>query len=286
MVVPAPHTEWQCPTCGAPNTTAYCGHCGERRLEPSPTGLRNRLERLLRSAVDFDGRFWGSYRVLLRSPGELTAAYLGGRRQPFMGPLQLFLITNFVFFIVQSVTGVNVFSGSLANNLRGEPYSALANRLVTEHLAQLNMSVAGYAPFYNNMEQLLAKSLVVIMVPLFALAVLALSRPRESLAAHLTFATHFYVFLMVFLCAFFPVLSLSLQLLALFGWEPSNHNFDLVATGIEFIACSGYLYLATGRVYRLPWPHRAISAVLLTIGLYYILHTYRLVLFLVTLHAT
>ena len=41
-----------------------------------------------------------SYRTLLAAPGAITVAHVRGRRRAWLGPLQLFLIANALFFAI------------------------------------------------------------------------------------------------------------------------------------------------------------------------------------------
>jgi hypothetical protein len=72
-------------------------------------------------------------------PGALTIAYLEGPRKPYISPFQLFLISNLLFFAVQSITHDKVFSTPLDSHLHGQDWSELArdpveNRLAEKHL--------------------------------------------------------------------------------------------------------------------------------------------------------
>ncbi|MFI4967167.1 MAG: DUF3667 domain-containing protein [Gammaproteobacteria bacterium] len=287
MNPPAQTPEWTCPSCGHAARLHYCAQCGERRQQGSAPGELQLARHLLYLPGGPGRKLWGTFYTLIRRPGELTAAWLEGRRTPYTPPLQLFLAVNFVFFIVQSLTGLNVFSLPLDTNLHNQDYSEFANRLLTDHLTAVNLSVAVYAPFYDNMERLLAKSLVIIMVPLFAVAVSVLGGWRRWPTAAMVFAGHFYAFLMVFLCVLFPVLSLVLLFLVkVVGWHFDLHTMDNVVSGVEFLACASYIYFAHGRVFSLHPVLRATASVLLVFAVLYILYAYRLILFLVTLHAT
>lgn len=108
-------TAWICPTCqSAHDSGAYCAACGERRLTEHDQTLGGVLHPWFESLVHIDGRIFRSCRELLVSPGTMTAAHLAGRRQPYIGPFQLFLAINVVFFITQSVTGLSILSIPLA----------------------------------------------------------------------------------------------------------------------------------------------------------------------------
>src|SRR4051812_20757375 len=91
---------WVCPTCARRSTSRYCGACGERHRTPHDLTLAALLGEWLESLTNTDGRVFRTFAALLR-PGELTAAYLRGERNRYVGPIQVFLIANVVFFFVQ-----------------------------------------------------------------------------------------------------------------------------------------------------------------------------------------
>jgi hypothetical protein len=88
---------------------AVLSPCGERRLEPRDLTLRGLLERIFHAVTNLDGRTLRTSWDLLRRPGVLTAAYLGGKRKPYLAPFQVFLLANVLFFAVQSVSNSSVF---------------------------------------------------------------------------------------------------------------------------------------------------------------------------------
>jgi hypothetical protein len=95
--------------------------------------------------VHVDGRILRSARELLLAPGALTAAHLAGRRQPYVAPFQLFLVMNLIFFITQSLTGLNILSVQLSHYFAADGYGAFAQQRVTEHLAQSGSTLEVYA---------------------------------------------------------------------------------------------------------------------------------------------
>jgi hypothetical protein len=123
----------------------------------------------MKTIAGVDGRLLRSLRALLLHPGSLTLAYGEGRRKPFIGPFQLFLLANVVFFAVQSLTHTRVFSSSLDSHLHHQDWSALAQELVGHRLAAANTTLDRFAPLFDRAVVLHAKSLVIAMAVPFAL---------------------------------------------------------------------------------------------------------------------
>jgi|GEM_PF-3953806 len=102
----APDTVSRCPTCGASVDARYCGRCGERMLEPRDHSLAAFLGEAFSTLTTLGNRFWRTLRGIPR-PGFLTAEYMAGRRRPYLGPLQLFLVFGVVFFVASPRLGLN-----------------------------------------------------------------------------------------------------------------------------------------------------------------------------------
>ncbi len=278
---------WTCPNCQAPVGSAFCPACGERHWRESDLRFRHLLEQLLESLIHFDGRLARTARTLVAAPGRLTQAYVTGARQPYVGPVSLFLAANLVFFLVQTFSGLSVFTISLHEHLTGQIYRALAERWVTAHLAATGLTMEHYAPVFDHAGDIYAKSLVMVMLPFFAIAVGLLFVDRRKVAvAHLVFAIHFYAFLMVFLSVLFPVLTVLVIAWIHLGLPRSPHLLDMIVLGIEGIGCLTYLARAAGVAYDAGPIRRWLSAAALTVATLYILYLYRFILFAVTLWTT
>ena len=87
-----------CATCGSEVSSKYCPTCGERRLETNDLAFRHLIEQAIETVSNTDGRVFRGVRDLALRPGVLTASHIQGRRKPYIGPLQLFLIANVLFF--------------------------------------------------------------------------------------------------------------------------------------------------------------------------------------------
>lgn len=161
-------TSWVCPNCAKSVLTPFCGDCGERPLPPSDVSLRGLAGKGLHALTSIDGQLLTTLKMLFARPGSLTAAYLEGRRMPYLAPFKLFLFANAVFFGIQSMTGVNVFSSTLESHMQHQDWSELASSLVNRHLRAKHTTLEAYAPLFDRAVILYAKSLVILMVLPFA----------------------------------------------------------------------------------------------------------------------
>lgn len=272
-----------CVTCGAALTAKYCPACGEKRLGPEDHELGHFADGLVESLTHADGKIFRSLWLLLSQPGRLTAEYLAGRRKPFLKPLALFLVANTLVFIGLPILGWNTLTTSLAIHLHNQPYSRLA-RAIFERRFPTGLHVpVEFAREFDAHGSVLAKSLVIVMVPLFALLVWAcFFRARRHYLDHLVFALHVYAFWLLYMLASLGILEGSLRLVISLGWRPSDSAIDNVATFTGYSIYLLYLYHAVRRVYGATPVAGRVKAVVLAVGLFGGLEIYRFFLFFMT----
>jgi hypothetical protein len=283
-VVEPPVLSWDCPTCKNPVVTAFCPGCGERPAHKREFTLLGLLEQGARIFTHIDGRLIGSFRLLLGHPGILTAAFLHGQRKPYIGPFQIFLIANVVFFAVQSFSNMKIFSNSLDFRLHGQLWSDFGQTLVANHLATTGRSFEQYAPVFDQAIGVNAKSLIGLMVPVLALCPpLVFWRSRRPLAVHVVFALHFYAFLLMLFCG--PLAAMSLD--ALFGGDGiMSQRTDDITSLTLWAACAAYLYFAIGPVYGARGGLRLLQTLVLAVAATFIFFLYRFALLPITLYTT
>ncbi|MES1203712.1 MAG: DUF3667 domain-containing protein, partial [Pseudomonadota bacterium] len=107
-----PTETWRCPSCEQARSTPFCSQCGERKLPANDLTVRDLVEQVWGAVSNLDARLFRSVKLLLLRPGDLTVAYLSGRRRRYLGPVSLFFFANAVFFAVQSLTHTNIFSST------------------------------------------------------------------------------------------------------------------------------------------------------------------------------
>lgn len=275
---------WVCPTCHCEVATPFCPACGERPLAPRDLTLGGMLAQLFHAFTNVDGRLIQSFRCLLNRPGALTVAYVNGRRASYIGPFQLFLLANVLFFAAQSLTGVNIVGVTMDSHLNGQDWSSLAQELVAKRLDALQTTMEDYAPVFNQVIVLNAKTLIILMVAPFALLLpLTFYGERKPFVTHLTFSLHFHAFLLLLFCVSLAVGAVHVLL----GGEGlQSARLDNVLSGINFAAAALYLYVATGAVYGARGALRVVKVLALTAGAAGILLAYRFLLFLITLYST
>lgn len=283
-VTPTAIDTWTCPTCNLPVITPYCSTCGECPPSARDLTLRGFLEHFARGLTNIDSRLILSFRCLITRPGALTKAYVRGQRKLYNTPLQVFFLANIFFFAVHIGTEAKVFSAPLVSHLHTQPWSVLAEGLVTSHLEKANTTLERYTPVFDKAVASHAKSLVILMILPFALLSPIFFRKSHSpFVAHVVFSLHLYAFLILLFCA----ASAAVGVYALFnGAGPVSDRFDHILSILLMIACGTYLYVANRTVYGTRGAIGALKAVVLTAAVACTILGYRFALLLITLSST
>ena len=273
---------WTCPSCGGGIVTPFCAACGEQT--PKRLTLHHLANQTFTAFSSLDTKVARSFRALVTQPGALTVAFIEGLRKPYLGPFQVFLASNAVFFALQSLSKINVFSSSLSSHINEQDWAPIAQTLLARHLAAHHTTYAAYAPLFDQAVVLNAKTLIILMVFAFsALMPLFFLGNRRPFAAHVVFSLHFYAFLLLLLCI---SQGISAADVALGGAGMKTGPGDLALSLFNIAGCGIYLYLAVGRVYG----DRRLLRVAKTFGLVVaaaaLMLGYRFVILLITLATT
>lgn len=195
-----------CVSCDAPLHGAWCHACGERVRSTDDLSLRRFASDTLHTVFDTDSRLWRTLRTLVTDPGRLTRDWADGRRRRWIAPLRLFLLINILYFLSESVTRYNTFTTPLEVHLGGMPHRDVARRMVRERMANRLEDYNLFRARFDDAARTHAKSLVIVIVPFFALVVAGLElRRRRPLAVHLVFALHAIAFLLLMAAVLDPI---------------------------------------------------------------------------------
>lgn len=275
---------WTCPSCNTFVAAKYCSACGEKRADARDFTLAAILKLTYAALSPIDGKVVRSFRALLIRPGALTAAFVRGLRAPFMGPFQIFILANLLFFFVQSLSDARILTAPLDVRLAGEDGGGWARAMVEARLAATGRTLGEYAPVFDQAVAVNAKSLIGLMVPPFALLLpLVFIGRAKPFGVHVVFALHFYAFVLVLLCLPLAVLIVA----KMFGGSgvPAPLADDLMSVGLV-AAMAIYLFLAIKPVYHVQGAGLAGRTLLLTAAAVYIFLGYRFALLPLTLYTT
>lgn len=265
-----------CVGCGATVADNYCAQCGEQRFDRSRHTVRYFFAEATKFVTEFDGRFLRSFALLLARPGFLTRERIAGRRKKYLSPFALFAITNLAFFFAQPLANINTFNGTLEMQQRDYLHTPIVRAQIEQHLAQGTNDESELHDRYDDVSEDIAKSLIILQIPIFAL-LLTLIRARSGslLFDHLVWSTHFYAFQL----ALNTVITVGVFVYFKFG----GSDFSL---GVPVMAATyAYMFIATRVAFRDPYWIVALRsiALLFTFGL--VIEFYRFLLFLITFAA-
>lgn len=276
-----------CVSCGRATDTPFCPWCGERRPDARRHTLKAFFEETLPALVDFDGRLVRSMRVLFDRPGELTVRYMRGERANWIPPLRVFLVMNVVFFLAAGVFHVKSLDTPLKVQLEQQWYSRWIAPLVVRRLAARQLSMDQYAASFDALTAAQARTLVILMVPMFAgLLALVNARRRRPALHHLAHAFHSMAALLGIAVTVWAAIYLAAVVLY-FGFSYQLRGGDGPVSAIMVVAIGAYFAASQERAYG-DSRAAAIAKGLLLALLYgaVILQLYRPVLFFVTFWTT
>ena len=276
----SPNAE-RCVSCGQMHEGLYCPACGEKRLEERDLSWRHFWSHAFEAFFHADGRIFRSLRTLIFMPGELTAAYMSGRRKPLLAPLSLFLVVNLIYFLVAPLAHWDTMVTPLKSHLTEQLYSAWVKPLVQHQLQARNESFDAYAAKFDYNVGVEAHALAIALVVLFFVPTAALLyRRRPRLLDHSVFSLHF--------CAFLLLWTFSTQIMTnLVMWVISKNtrgtytDMDVPLSLVTLAGAAFYLWWAIRRLYGGSRLRLTAEALTLTLTLVPVLHAYRLILFFV-----
>ena len=265
-----------CTNCGATLVGSFCHACGQKRFVESDRRLGHLARLFAGSLTDLDGRIWRTIRALLFQPGLLAREYFEGRRAHWLSPVSVFLAVSVVYFVAPIRGGdlTLLFDQQVSGEIRqratradesptqrdlestGQAHTpfttAWIERRVRERDAAARAASNGasgygygdYRAAYDAKANDVSKALVVLHVPLAALALMVLfARQRRYFAEHFVFTLYYFAFWMIAL-QFVSQLHNLLQLLP----EPSQPP-QAVYDWFMRVVLPGYAMLALRRAY-------------------------------------
>ena len=243
-----------------------------------------------------DSRLYRTLVQLFRYPGALTVAFAEGKRKPYLTPVQLFLLANVAYFLLQPLSTYTSYITPLESHVYQQVYAdvlAVGDR-VEQAIASSDMSRATFTAVFNQRSEILAKALVFAMVPLFALFIGLLTIGSRRLAVdHVTFALHYFAFELIAVHSLFLMFWPRLLVwvgTALVG--PPAASVDstvwqailwLIEFGAIVFITAPYLFFATRSVYGISKVRAVVITALATVSLFVTIIAYRVLLLFATL---
>ena len=281
-------TEWKCPTCGTLVGSKFCPDCGEKKFGAADLSIRHFFVHALAEFFHFDSKIFRSFRLLFSRPGFLTSEYLRGCRKPYLHPFQLFFVANLIYFLLQPLTRWSGLKAWLNVQTHMMSYSGFAARLAAQRLAAKGLTETQLNHAFDHAVDIQARSLVVLIVPLFALVLWLLEwRKRRFFGEHLVFSLHFTAFWLI--AVFIGIYGGSTAvLLALghFGIRFHVADWRVVLAPLSYAAIAIYSFFALRAVYGDSVRAAAVKSILFAASFDFVISIYQFVLFLTALYAS
>lgn len=252
----------------------YCSACGQEVLGLDARRLPFLIRKSFAKVTDLDGRLWRSLIALVLRPGFLSREYRVGRRRSYLSPIALFLLANLVFFLAPPLSD---FSLSLLEQYAMQPYSPLIAPWVDAVLASTGGSFEALSGKYALRIAELAKLMVIIHVPLLALASLLLTIDKRFFYAdHVVACLHYFAFLMLY----WTVMELLLTPIAA-GFNGLIPGAMRIGALLLFMVPFFYLPFMLRSAFDLSWWRALLSTPVFVLGLYLAHFVFRFLQFVV-----
>lgn len=232
---------------------AWCRRCGQKVLKPENRRFTSLVRSSFEEVTSVNGRLLPTLAQLVTRPGALSVAYREGRWRRYLTPISIFLLANLVFFVAPRLTDFNL---ALVDQREFQPYSTLVRPLIDAAVERSGQSFDEFSVRYQLRVTDVAKIMVILHVPLLALATFLLFADRRFLYAdHVVCGLHFFAFLMLyFTLAHYALLPSLDALVALSGYTGSTFMMWLLLPLI-------YIPLMLKRAFDVGWPRALLSTV-------------------------
>lgn len=288
-------TPLQCARCGAQSVGQYCSSCGSAIAGRRDLSVKHFLREAAAAVTDLDSALIGSFRALILRPGELTTAYLHGDRHRYLAPFRVFLFCNLLYFVAVAQFGITVLTAPLEVQMDEMTYRHVSRAIMVKRYPALTQAATAgqrerrdamrrdLTARYDAATESVAKLIVVVLIPFYALVLLVLyAGTGRYFAEHLTFATHLVGLFLLAIPASGLALTGFLRMLALVGVRPDAGELPYVS--LVTLWLGAYAYAGQRVVYGSGRLVTLLRTTMLVATLVPIIVAFKFVLFLATLY--
>jgi hypothetical protein len=230
-----------CLNCGEVISGKFCSACGQKVIEPNERTIKFLIFQFLGSSFFLENNFLRNLWALLTKPGRQTLDFIEGRTKRWMTPFSIFLLINLFYFIINPLSD---FSLSLADQLQYQIHSTYTKPMVENRIEERGITFKEYAQQYKAQSDTLAKTIIIINVPITALFFMAwFYRRKMFFIDHFVFFVHFYGWLLLVAI----ILTFLMQGLL---WLGVIEVVGVIGPLLLWILLTLYLAVAIKRVYK------------------------------------
>ena len=238
-----------CKNCGNHFAGKYCNNCGEKVYTEHDRTAFHFLEEGFHFLTHFEGTFFTTIKTIFAKPGQVSVDYANGIRKKYFKLLSLFLLLVVLYLLFPVFEGLNM---KLYYHVHHSLYGSYAKQKVIELMRQKHWTDEQMSNEFHKVSEKTSKILLVILIPLTALAVWVVTFKKRNYAFdQLVFATEMNCFYLIWGFLLLPLL------LTIFEWivklisghyMPLNDNYTIFMIGIPMIV---YVAIAAKRFFRL-----------------------------------
>ena len=188
-------------------TGKYCVNCGEKVYQEHDKNIIHLFDEVIHFVTHFDGSFLTTLKTFLTKPGKYAADYSAGIRKKYFKPISFFLVIVIIYLLFPLFQGLDMRFQTYIS--KGNDASWYALPLAKKKMQQHELSLTELAGKYDKKSPAFAKILLLILIPMSALALSVLFyRPRRYYFDHFILSTEilsFYIFLQFL---FLPLLAI------------------------------------------------------------------------------
>lgn len=270
MADTAPTTH--CASCQAELQGKYCHLCGEKVLEPREKSFRYFLGRLLDALTFADIKGLNSFWMLIRRPGMISYLYNQGIRKRFYLPLNLFLLTNLIYFLVPVFS---TFNTNYQQQLGMQNYSGYTRDWVLEKQKASGMDEKSYELAYNEKSNSLAKLLMLGFAGIFAFFLAIIYFRRKSyFTDYIALSLEFNSFLVFYGTVVLALLSWLLYVSTGYGTNDEELTFFIALVTILWMYAAGRRHFGLGKIKAILLGMACMLALAVTLLIYRLLLLY------------
>lgn len=266
-----------CRNCGEKLEGKYCHHCGQKVAHHHDYSVKAFVGHAFHHLTHFDFKVFRTLPAVIFRPGLVTYDYLTGRQASYVGPVQLFIIANLLFFLLKA-------GGLFHYTLEMYRGNATTAALIDESIARLGVGSEVYRAMFDTSMHFQQKSYIIILIPVFALLMkLLYARSKRYYVEHLIFSFHFFSFYLLFLLVIPIILYTIDAVVSLFG--ASLRGDDVAIFAVIMPVTALYLAIALKRVYGQSYLVSSLKGIALSVSILPLILLYQILLFYIVWNA-